>query len=98
MYCQILVVCAAFLAVGCIIGWGMTVPLMRCPYCQCTDVHFCQHWRSYRLSQTPGIGSVVSGTQGSQATTLSAEPTLGYNIGKVLEKTYGHIHDGQGND
>ena len=42
VYYQMIEVCAAFLAVGCITGWGMTVLLMRCPYYQCTDVYFCQ--------------------------------------------------------
>ena len=30
--------------------WGMAVPLMRCPYCQCAGVHLCQPWRNDRLS------------------------------------------------
>ena len=57
-----LVGCAAFLAAGYIVGWGVAVPLMQCPYCQYTDAHFCQPQRSGRLSQPPGVGSVANGT------------------------------------
>ena len=55
--------CAAFLAAGCIIGWGRSYAADAVPLLPVYRCSFCRPQKDDRLSQLSGVNSVANGAQ-----------------------------------